>query len=67
MQPQDLLTWAVYIGFAFFILSVFTGFDDIIARFVQGSPTKKDLHNRISELEQRIAKLESSRENQSFS
>lgn len=60
MEPSILLEWALYLGAAFFVFSVITGFDEVMAKFASGSPTKKDLAAKVEELENRIKELESS-------
>ena len=59
MEPSNLLEWALYLGAAFFVFSVITGLDEVIAKFASGSPTKKDLSAKVDELEKRIKELES--------
>ena len=59
MEPSNMVEWAVYIGIAFLVFSVITGFDDVISKFASGSPTKKDLLAKIDELEKRVSALES--------
>ncbi|RUO43939.1 hypothetical protein CWE15_01775 [Aliidiomarina taiwanensis] len=59
MEPATLIQWAVYIGIAFVVFTAITGLDDIISKFTSGSPTKKELSERINALEVRIKELES--------
>jgi hypothetical protein len=59
MEPSNLLEWAFYLGAAFLVFSVITGFDEVIAKLASGSPTKKDLLVKVDELEKRIKDLES--------
>jgi len=59
MEPSTILEWALYIGFAVLIFNSLTGFDEIIAKVVSKSPTKKDLAAKVVQLETRIKALES--------
>jgi hypothetical protein len=59
MEPSNLLEWAFYLGATFFVFSVITGFDEVITKYANGSPTKKDLSLKVDELEKRIKELES--------
>ena len=59
MDAGELIVWALCIGIAVNVFFSLTGIGELIASFIGKSSSKKDMENKIEELESRIIKLES--------